>query len=446
MKQQTLRKEAVLTGIGVHTGSRTKMTFKPAPPNTGIRFVRTDIDGCPEIPADVAHVVDITRGTTLGVGNVRVHTVEHILAALYGMGIDNLIVELDDMEPPVGDGSSLPYVNIINEIGLEEQDAVREEIIIDEPVWLSKGDMILMALPSDKLSISCTISYKHAVLDCQYAKVDINPENFEKLISPSRTFCFYHEVEELIEKGLIKGGSLENAIVIGDDAILTKEELRFKDEFVRHKMLDILGDMYLLGKRLRAHIVAVKSGHGVNIEFAKTIRKALEAKAQKAAPAAVAAPAAPAVSPENIVLDINEIMQILPHRYPFLLVDRIVEFEVGKRIVGIKNVSMNEPFFQGHFPGHPVMPGVLIIEAMAQIGGVFCLHAEANRGKLAYFMAINNAKFRRPVFPGDQLRIELTPIIVKARNGKFRGEAFIDGKLVAEAEIMSSLVDRNPLQ
>ncbi len=441
-KQHTLAKSVQFTGIGVHTGSRTKMTFIPAPANTGICFVRTDVEGSPVIPAHIRNVVDITRGTTIGREGVNVHTVEHILAALYGMGIDNLRIELDAMEPPVGDGSSLPYVNLIREVGLQEQDAERTELVITEPIWIRESGMLMMALPSDRLTISCTISYRHAVLDSQYASVDIDPQNFEQMISPSRTFCFYHEVESLIDKGLIKGGSLENAIVIGDDAILSKEELRFKDEFVRHKILDILGDMYLLGKRLRGHIVAVKSGHAVNIKFAERIYQALVAVPAKT-PAAVPA-AAPHPAPElRKILDINQILSILPHRYPFLLVDRIVEFEERKRIVGIKNVTMNEPFFQGHFPGHPIMPGVLILEAMAQIGGVLCLQPEANRGKLAYFMSIDKAKFRKPVFPGDQLRIELTVLNLKSRNGKFKGEAYVGTELVTEGEIMFSLVDRN---
>lgn len=434
-RQQTLKKEAVLTGIGVHTGARTKMIFKPAPENTGIKFVRTDVEGCPEIPACASRVVDTARGTTLGIGDVRVHTVEHIMAALCGLGVDNLIIELDNIEPPVGDGSALPYVELINQVGIVEQNAQREELVIEEPVWVKKGDMLLMALPADHFSVSCTISYRHAVLDSQYAHVEITPENFTELISPSRTFCFYHEVETLIEKGLIKGGSLENAIVIGEDAILSKEELRFKDEFVRHKILDIVGDMFLLGKRLRANVIAVKSGHAINVEFARTIMKALEdqkkAKARKAAESG------------KPVLDINDIMSILPHRYPFLLVDKIVELDnEGKRIVGIKNVTMNEPFFQGHFPGHPVMPGVLVIEAMAQIGGVLCLNSPENRGKLAYFMSIDKAKFRRPIVPGDVLRIELTAISLRGRIGKFKGRAYVGDELATESEIMFSMVEK----
>ncbi len=437
--QKTIAKPISHVGIALHTGNRAKITFKPAPPNHGVVFVRTDLIPAVSIKADVVHVVSTLRGTNLGVGDVRIHTVEHVLASLMGFGIDNLVIEMDASEPPVGDGSALPFVQMIKEAGIAEQNAYRDFHFFREPVWFSDDAGTLIELPSSELRFSCTIHFDHPLLQSQYLSLAITPESFEKEIAPARTFCFYHEVELLQEKGLIKGGSLDNAVVIGADAIFSKGDLRFPDEFVRHKMLDIMGDLFLLARPFKAHIVAVKSGHELNARLARQLWPAAQ---KRLAPAA-----APASSPGVVVgemetyLDINRIKQILPHRYPFLLVDRILETDNEKRIVGLKNLTANEEFFNGHFPTSPVMPGVLQLEAMAQTAGVLMLKKSENRGKMAYFIAMENVKFRKTVIPGDQLIMEIEVLKWKSKIGKVHGTAFVNGEIASEADLMFAFVD-----
>jgi len=429
-RQRTIAGEARYFGIGVHTGSKTAITFKPAPPDTGIRFVRVDLPGRPSIAADVGHVIGVERGTVLGVDDVRVHTVEHVLAALFGLGIDNLFVEVDANEPPVGDGSAVPFVRMIRSAGIVEQDAPRAFIELSAPVRTEKNGATITVIPGGEFRVSCTYSFPSEGFDDQFLSLAIDEETFEREIAPCRTFCFYHEVEELMNKGLIKGGSLDSAVVIGDGAIFSKERLRFRDEFVRHKILDLLGDLYLLGMRIRGHIIAVRSGHELNVRLVKQLaglRKKTRAKED-------------IKLQEGSKVDIKDIKKILPHRYPFLLVDRIVEMKKYTRIVGIKNVTVNEPFFMGHFPERPVMPGVLIIEAMAQTAGVLTLQRPDTKGKLAYFMAIDRAKFRRAVVPGDQLRMEIEVLRFGTRVGKVKGTATVDGEVAAQAELTFAFI------
>ena len=428
--QRTIKTPVCLTGVGVHTGSKTRLVFTPAPPDTGVRFVRTDLPGAPAVPALACNVSDVRRGTTISLYGAEVHTVEHVLAAIRGCGLDNVVVELDANAPPVGDGSAVAYVRMIRSAGIEEQDAPRRELVLSEPVWVAKDNAAIAVIPAPEFRISYTMDFRHPTLPAQFVSFLLNEETFEREIAPGRTFCFYHEIEYLVSQGLIKGGSLECAVVIGDGVIYSKERLRFPDEFARHKVLDIIGDLCLVGTHLRAHVIAMRSGHELNVEVA---RKLAALAVRGKAPVRTHAQ-------EGTVMDIQEIRRILPHRFPFLLVDRIVEVSGRERIVGIKNVTANEPFFTGHFPQRPVMPGVLIIEALAQTAGVLMLGTPENLGKLAFFMGIENAKFRKPVIPGDQLRLEVEVIRWKTKTGRVRGIARVDGKVAAEAELTFSFI------
>ena len=435
-KQKTIAKEISYSGIGLHTGNQATITFKPAPEDYGVRFVRVDMDGKPEIEANIKNVVGVTRGTTLANGEARVHTVEHILASLYALGIDNVMIELDNNEPPVADGSAFPFVEILKQVGVVEQTKEKAYLKIENTIKYKQGDAELIIVPSDTFKISCTISYNHPILETQFLSFCMEDNDFCNEIAPARTFCFDYEIECLQQEGLAKGGSLENAIVIGEKKIHNKE-LRFTDEFVRHKVLDIIGDLYLLGRQIKGHVIAFKCGHSVNVEFAKEIAKNIsEVKV-------VEEKTEYKKSWEGKVLNITDIMNIIPHRYPFLLVDKVIITDEAKTAVGFKNVTMNEEFFQGHFPGRPVMPGVLIVEAMAQTSCVlFLSKPELAKTKLALFMGINEVKFRKQVIPGDVLRFEIEIIRARDRGGKLLGKAFVEENLVAEAEIMFSLVDK----
>jgi UDP-3-O-[3-hydroxymyristoyl] N-acetylglucosamine deacetylase/3-hydroxyacyl-[acyl-carrier-protein] dehydratase len=441
-KQATLAREVSFSGVGLHSGKQATLVFKPAPADSGIKFVRTDLPSRPEIKADVGNAVpigDYSRRTVLGRGEVTISTVEHVLAAVSGLGIDNLTIELDAPEPAEPDGSSAPFVKVLKEAGITEQNASRRFAAVTSPVALVEDGVHVVALPHDGLRISFTAHYDHPMIGTQYASFDISDEVFEKEIAPARTFSLLEDVEDLRGRGLIRGGSLENSIVIGEREILNKEPLRFSDEFVRHKVLDLLGDLCLLGMPVKAHIMSVRSGHASNIKMVKLLRercgkppKSLSGRHVRDVPSS---------------LSIEQIKEIMPHRYPFLLVDRILSLEEGKRVVGLKNVTINEPFFQGHFPGHPIMPAVLIIEAMAQVGGVLLLSmVEKPKEKLVYFMSIDKAKFRKPVFPGDQVRFELEMLKLRFNTCKMRGKAFVGKDLVAEAELLSVLVDREEVE
>jgi UDP-3-O-[3-hydroxymyristoyl] N-acetylglucosamine deacetylase / 3-hydroxyacyl-[acyl-carrier-protein] dehydratase len=465
-KQRTISKDVSITGIGLHTGNHSTLTFKPAPENYGIRFKRVDLKDSPEILADIDHVVDISRGTTIAVGNAEVRTVEHVLAAIMGCEIDNLIVELTTNEPPVIDGSAKPFVDILLASGFTEQNAPKDYLVIEQTVDYhdDKNEVQIVALPLDDFKVTLMIDYWNPALGSQYTGLFNLEKEFATEFAPARTFCFLHEVEELMEQGLIKGGKFDNAVVIvdrdltqeqlqgmmkklgidgsvvlGENGILNNNKLRFRNEPARHKLLDMIGDMALIGAPIKGHIMAARPGHKTNIEFVKMPRKLYEQKKLK-----MKYQVNPVKNGDS-VFDINAIRKMLPHRYPFLLVDKVVEMEPGKRIVGVKNVTMNEPFFQGHFPNKPIMPGVLIIEAMAQTGGILLLSFFDNYdNKLAYFVSIDKAKFRKPVIPGDQLFFEVE-ILDKRRNiYKLRGRAYknrLHGELAAEAEFMTAIVD-----
>ncbi len=421
------------------------MTLLPAGPNTGLRFRRVDLEGRPEVEARVENVAETNRSTTLSKGNVKVHTVEHVLSALSGMGVDNAVIELDANEPPIGDGSSREFGRLIAGAGLAVQAERREEFRLAQPIEMQVGESTMSAFPHDRFKITCTSSDRQGRFTQLYS-VEVTPETWARELAPARTFCFFEEIEYLIKHGLIRGGTLENAVVIRDDAVLTTEPLRFAEEFVRHKILDIVGDLALVGRPLGMHVIAVCPSHAANCELARQVaaqvRKPVVA-AQSFTPPARGAGTAAAGSPlpEGVPLDTGQIMRLLPHRYPFLMVDRVVKVE-GNQIVGVKNVSINEPFFQGHFPGHPIMPGVLQLEAMAQVAGILMLRQAENAGKLAYFMSAENVKWRKPVRPGDVLVIEVELTKARGKIGRAKGVCRVEGEPVSEAEVTFMLMEQ----
>jgi len=464
-KQRTIAKEAFIEGTGLHTGTNCKLTFKPAPDNYGIRFIRVDLGDRPEIPATADYVIDVSRGTTIGIGEAKVHTVEHVLAAIVGLQIDNIIIEVDGIEPPVVDGSAMPFVEILQEAGFVVQDANKDYLIIDKTITYKNEEeqVEFVALPADTYRMTVMVDYQNPALGSQHSGLFDLEKEFVTEFAPARTFCFLSEVETLIDQGLIKGGNIDNAVVIVDDnmskekvlkikeklnipeevkigttGIFNENSLRFKNEPVRHKLLDMLGDLALIGAPIKAQILAARPGHKANVEFAKKIRKLyqqkqIEKKYQN-------------IKKQGVVFDIEAIQKILPHRYPFLLVDKITDLEFDKSVRGVKSVTFNELFFQGHFPAQRVMPGVLILEALAQTGGILMLNSlpeDEIQKKLVYFMKIDNAKFRKPVVPGDQLILEAE--LVGKKGGRYvsmKTKAFVDGQLVCEADMMAAVVDK----
>ena len=441
LNQQTLNRSASFSGIGLHSGNRVNMTILPAPANSGVRFRRVDLDGKPEIEARVENVSETNRSTTLAKGNVKVHTVEHVLAALAGYGIDNAVVELDANEPPIGDGSSREFCKIIQAAGVVAQPDKREFFTPTEPIELQLGETTMTLFPDEKFKITCTSADKQGRFT-QFYSTEVTPQTWEKELAHARTFCFFEEIEYLFKNGLIKGGSLENAVVIRDDAVLTTEPLRYREEFVRHKMLDIVGDLSLLGKPIHGHVIAMRPGHAGNVELVRKIveqiNKPIRAAQTFAPPPANDAPSAPPTP--GVLMNVEELMKFLPHRYPFLMVDRIVKMD-GNSIVGLKCVSVNEPFFQGHFPGHPIMPGVLQLEAMAQVAGILMLKKLEATNQIAYFMSAEEVKWRKPVVPGDTLFIEVELTKARGKIGKAKGVCRVGGEVVSEAAVTFMLRD-----
>ena len=457
--QKTIKKKASLKGVGLHTGVNSTVTFKPAEENFGIRFKRVDIDGCPEILADIDHVIDISRGTSIGQEGFRIHTVEHILAAITGLQIDNILIELTEKEPPVMDGSAKPFVDVLLDAGIKEQKTKRKELVIDRPLSYIEPDrgVEIHILPAESFRITFTTDYGYPSLGVQSCSLYSLENNFINEFAPSRTFCFFSEIEELYSLGLIKGGSLDSALVfldrdvkenelnklkkifkidskifVSENGLLNGTKLRFSNEPVRHKTLDLLGDLALLGIPIRGHVIATKSGHAANVEFVKKIKSSYKKKIQNQ------------YKMDSIdSFNIQSILKIMPHRYPFLLVDKILSVKPGEEVKAIKNVTFNEPFFQGHFPNQPIMPGVLILEAMAQTGGFLVLNSIPNpETKLMYFSGINNSRFKKTVVPGDQ-------IFFKAKLDKFRmgtckisAIAKVNDEVVCEAELLASVVDK----
>jgi UDP-3-O-[3-hydroxymyristoyl] N-acetylglucosamine deacetylase/3-hydroxyacyl-[acyl-carrier-protein] dehydratase len=430
-KQRTLSQPSSLTGTSLHTGEKVTLTLRPALPNHGLKFRRVDLPDQPFIPADVAKVQTVERATTLAEGSVKVHTVEHVLSALTAMGIDNAIIEMDANEPPIGDGSALPYVECVKKAGIVEQDEPRSVWDIREPIHLeTKTGSLITIVPDSQFRVSCTNVGPDGRMTQYYSTV-ITPEIYEKEIAPARTFVFYEDVKPLLDKGLIRGGSLENAVVVKDDAVMSREPMRFREEFARHKILDIIGDLALCGKRFTGHVIAVKPGHGPNTQMAATLAKEYARMRSMIPPVRI--------PKGDAVLDIKDILKILPHRYPFLLVDRVIRFEGDTKCVGVKNVTMNEPFFPGHFPGHPVMPGVLQVEAMAQVGSILMLRKPENQGKIGYFMSADGVKFRKPVLPGDTLFIEAEVLKIRGNIGMTMCRCLVNDEVVSEGELKFSL-------
>lgn len=462
-QQQTLQKPVSFAGIGLHSGNRVTLTFQPALPNTGIRFRRMDLEDQPELEAATDWVVDTQRSTTLGKGAVRIHTVEHVLAALSGAGVTNAVVELDANEPPIGDGSSREFARLLREAGIQPQPDPVEPLKLAAPIEVQVGTTQMAAFPYPGLKLSCTSVDKGGRFT-QFYSLELTPESWERELSHARTFGFLEEIEHLYRNGLIRGASLENAIIVRDDAVLTNEPLRYPEEFVRHKMLDIVGDLALIGRPLHAHIIAIRPSHHANTELAKAIlaqsRKPREAAQSFAPPPpeprSRAARADSRPSPQatvtttdtsetsvrdGAVLEIDQVMQLLPHRPPFLMVDRVTRI-AGNQITALKQVTMGEPYFAGHFPGHPIMPGVLQLEAIAQVAGILLMRQAENLGKLAYFMSAEDVKWRKPVRPGDSLVIDVELTKTRGKICKSKGVCLVNGETVSEALVTFALVDR----
>lgn len=450
--QHTVKKSGSLTGIGLHTAARATVTINPAPENYGIRFIRTDLPEKPEIPADIDNVVDNSRGTAIGNGAVRIYSIEHIMSAFAGMGIDNCRVEVDAQEIPLMDGSALPFVQLIKKAGIVEQAEVREFIVIDKPTFLyNKDDIALSVFPADHFHISLMIDYKHPAIGAQHTTL-YSLDDYEKEFAPARTFCFLSEIEKLREQGLIKGGSIHSAMVVqditltkehisylqrlfdeqgpifeGENGFLNNKPLHFPNELCRHKAVDLIGDLYLLGKPICGHLTGARTGHAANIEIARKIREYVKKRDEERK------------LKQGPVITYKDILELLPHRYPFLLVDSVVSLEPGKKIIATKNVSFNDNFFKGHFPGSPIMPGVLQIEAMAQAGAIMAMYGDGSKGSTMLFMGIDNARFRGQVRPGDCLRLEVEMIQRRRNTMRYLGKCFVKDTLICEAELFAMI-------
>jgi len=435
-KQRTIKQECKISGVGLHTGNKVNLTLKPAKENEGIHFVRVDFEGKPRIKADLSNVlVDpaIPRCTSINAGDAVVHTIEHLMSVLCGLGIDNLTIEIDGNEVPGLDGSGKEFFERITGIGIVDQKEDKKYFQVSEPIGVSNNGSSIYMVPDAEFKISYTLDYDNPQLQSQFFSSMINQETFKNDIVFCRTFCLEKEAEDLRASGLGKGADYENTLVVGEKGVIDNK-IHFVDEFARHKVLDFIGDLYLLGAPIKGHAFAIKSGHKLNFALLKELYK------QKEKQEAVSS--FPKTNwGDKKEFDIQDIMKILPHRYPFLMVDRIIELEKGISAVGIKNVTINDNFFQGHFPTKPIMPGVLMVEALAQVSGIVALTSENHDGKIALFMSTDNVKFRRIVSPGDQLVLHAEVVSDKNRFAKFHGYATVDDKVVMEADVMFSYVD-----
>lgn len=435
MKRKTISKPAAVEGVGLHLGERCKLVFRPAASNLGIRFQRIDLPGKPEIPARVEEVSASERRTQIGNGDASIHTVEHVLSAIAALEIDDISIEMDGPEPPIMDGSAAPFFDALVEAGIEENEGKADVLTLSEPVRIIDGESVYEAYPSDNLSLDISIDFAHPIVGKQRGEYTITTSSYREELAAARTFGFVHEVDALRAKGLIRGATTSNVVVLNGSEVIDTE-LRWPDEFVRHKAMDCVGDLALAGARVRARIVATKPSHRGTVTLVREMMRV----AGVAVDTGSKGDNKRSDMPNKMSID--EIMKVLPHRYPFLLVDRIIELG-EKHIVGIKNVTINEPFFQGHFPGHPIMPGVLIIEAMAQVGGMLMMGTVADpEDKVVYFIGLDNVRWRRPVTPGDQIRFELEVVQIRGTVCKMRGVAKVDGELAAEADMAAMIRDR----
>lgn len=435
--EKTVRETVRFEGVGLHTGLPSSVAVHPAEPGTGIVFVRTDRDPNLRIPAVVENVErgdGQGRQTSLRSGDVRIGTIEHLMAALHGLGVDNALIEVEGEELPGLDGSAIGYYDRIRQSGLTESRKERRVIAVKKPLYVDGKNHSMAVLPAENFSISYTLSYDHADLPDQFVHFEFSPEIFEREIAPARTFCLKEEAEALLKLGYGRGANYQNTLVFEEGEPIGNA-LRFPDEAARHKVLDLVGDLYLAGCGIRGHVITFKTGHRQNYELVKAILESAQRPVFKRNEEEAA------MTSKRRELDVTELKKIIPHRYPFLFVDRIIDLEPGKKAVGVKNVSVNDYFFQGHFPGHPIMPGVLIIEALAQVGGVVMLSVYENHGKIAYFMSIDHAKFRQPVYPGDTLRLEVEVVKSRSKTGQCVGRAYVGEKLVCEAEVKFAVVD-----
>jgi UDP-3-O-[3-hydroxymyristoyl] N-acetylglucosamine deacetylase / 3-hydroxyacyl-[acyl-carrier-protein] dehydratase len=432
--QCTLAREAEIEGQGLFSSEQVVVRFRPAPPNTGVVFVRSDVDRSLHIPATIDNVEPADRRTTVTSGDTQIHTCEHLLSATHGLGIDNLIVEVNSDELPGCDGSAASYVRLFNQAGIVSQDVPRKTYVVTEPVSVQDGGAMVAALPSeeDSLSIIFQLDYgQHGPMPAQTFSITLNRENFAREIAASRTYVLEDEIDELREKGYGRLVTYDDVLVFGSEGLL-HNTLRFPDEPVRHKVLDLVGDLGLLNRDIRGRIVAIRSSHRLNQELVRRLRERMRRQDSQQ------------LAETQSLMDIRQIQKVLPHRYPMLMVDRVIEIVGDQRVVGIKNVTINEEFFQGHYPGTPIMPGVMIVEAMAQLSGVLLLRKLEHTGRVAVLISIDKVRLRRPVVPGDQLRLEADVVRAKGNRAHIRGRATVAGEPAGEAELRFMLIDAAP--